>query len=347
MPRAMLVVKSMGETRHELIAWVPRMKGHRVLVIGDLFLDEYVLGHATRLSREAPIPVLEFARRFFVPGGAANPAHNICALGGHAIALGLMGRDPAGEQLLNELRRAGIDPAGVIVDANRPTTTKTRIMAEGSSHFPQQLARIDHLDRSRMSQAVEAELMARVQDLVQSVDAVLISDYQTGVATQRLVQAALSAARTQGKLCSVDAQGSFDKYAGFDLVKGNRQEIESALDLRLESEEDCRQACERLLSELHVGAVLITRGAEGLSAMSRSEGYLHVPAANRTEVFDVTGAGDTVIAMATLALLAVAGVSAAARLANYAAGLVVRRLSNVAVTAEELISAIEADHQEK
>jgi rfaE bifunctional protein kinase chain/domain len=343
----MLVVKGMGETRRELTAWVPRMEGHRVLVIGDLFLDEYVLGHATRLSREAPIPVLEFARRFFVPGGAANPAHSICGLGGHAIAVGIVGQDPAGEQLLRELRSAGIDPAGVVVDANRPTTTKTRIMAEGSSRFPQQLARVDHLDRSQLSQAVAAALMDRVQGLVQLVDAVLVSDYQTGVATPGLVQAVLSAARSQGKLCSVDAQGSFDKYAGFDLVKGNRQEIESALRLRLESEEQYRHASERLLSELHVGAVLITRGAEGLSAMSRAEGYLYVPAANRTEVFDVTGAGDTVIAVATLALLAGGGVSVAARLANYAAGLVVRRLGNVAITSEELTSAIETDHQEK
>jgi len=343
----MLLVKGMSETGHELKTWVPKMAGRRVLVVGDLFLDEYVLGRATRLSREAPIPVLEFERRFFVPGGAANPAHNICALGGHAIALGLIGQDSAGERLLAELRRASIDPAGVIVDAKRPTTTKTRIMAQSFSRFPQQLARIDQVDRSRMDQVVESGLISKAQDLVQAVDAVLVSDYQSGVATRELIDTVLKAARTQGKLCTVDAQGSFDKYGGFGLVKGNRQEFESALGLRLESEADYRAAAERLLAEMHVGAVFITRGGEGLSVISREGGYLHVPAANRTEVFDVTGAGDTVIAVATLALLAGGDVTVAARLANHAAGLVVRRLGNVAVTPEELISAIETHHQEK
>jgi len=207
--------------------------------------------------------------------------------------------------------------------------------------FPQQVARIDHLDRRQVGAKLETELIAQVEGLVPTVDAVLVSDYQAGVASQAVVQAILSASRAQGKLCTVDAQGAFFKYAGFGLVKGNRQEVEAALGCQLESEEDYRLAGEQLLGQLDAGAAIITRGAEGVSAIAREDGYHHWPAANRTEVFDVTGAGDTVIAVATLALLAGASLPAAARLANYAAGLVVRRLGNAVVTADELAWAVE------
>jgi rfaE bifunctional protein kinase chain/domain len=331
----------MDEVRQQLLLLIPRLAGRKVLVIGDLFLDEYVLGQAGRLSREAPIPVLEFLRRFYVPGGAANPARNICALGGQATVLGLIGRDEAGTQLLSELRQVGIDPCGVVEDDSRPTTTKTRIMAEGSLRFPQQLARIDRVDRRRVSSKVEAELIAQVHSLVPKVDAVLVSDYQTGVASQAVITAALKSAHGQGKLCCVDAQGSFHKYSQFDLVKGNRREIEAALMCLLQTEEDYRLSGEKLMNDLHVNAVLITRGADGLSLVARNEGYCHLPAANRTEVFDVTGAGDTVIAVATLALVAGSSVSAAARLANYAAGWVVRKLGNAVAMADELAWTIE------
>jgi len=328
------------EAQRELMQWVPRLANARVLVIGDLFLDEYIVGRATRLSREAPIPVLEFVRRSYIPGGAANPAHNICALGGQATLVGLVGRDPAASQLLSELHKAGMDAAGVVVDESRPTTTKTRILAESSLHFPQQLARIDHLDRRTVGGAIEAELLKRIERLLPGVDAVLVSDYQTGVAGPAVVRAALEATHARHKLCTVDAQGSFEKYVGFDLIKANRHEIETALDCRLSSEDGYRRAGERLLYDLKAGAVIITRGAEGLSLVSDTGHHIHLPAANRTEVFDVTGAGDTVIAVATLALLAGANATQAARLANYAAGLVVRKLGNAVVTAEELTQAI-------
>jgi rfaE bifunctional protein kinase chain/domain len=331
----------MDTTKQQLLQLLPLLSGRRVLVVGDLFLDEYVLGQATRLSREAPIPVVELRKRFHVPGGAANPAHNVCALGSSATVVGLVGNDPAGEQLLSELRGVGIDPAGVVVDSSRPTTTKTRIMAEGSLRFPQQVARIDHLDRRALDDDVEAGLVAAVQELVPLVDAVLVSDYQTGVASPAIVRAALHSAERYGKLCAVDAQGAFRKYAGFSWVKGNRQEVEAALGRQLSREDDYRLAGEELLAQLGAKAIAITRGAEGLSLIARDGGYTHLEAANRSEVFDVTGAGDTVIAVATLALVAGASCVAAAQLANYAAGLVVRRLGNAVVTADELVWAIE------
>jgi rfaE bifunctional protein kinase chain/domain len=330
----------MDKIRQQLLQLIPRLASHKVLVIGDLFLDEYVIGQATRLSREAPIPVLELVRRFYVPGGAANPARNIGALGGRVTVVGLIGNDEAGKELLSELREVGVDPAGVIVDDSRPTTTKTRIVAEGTLRFPQQVARIDRLSRQTVEGEIEARLIQQIEQLVPEVDAVLVSDYQSGVATQATVSAALRSTRAEGKLRTVDAQGAFSKYSGFDLIKGNRQEIEAALARPLGEEKDYHLAGAQLLDELGAAAVLITRGAEGLSLMARDEGYYHLPAANRTEVFDVTGAGDTVIAVATLALVAGASAVVAARLANYAAGLVVRKLGNAVATPEELAWAI-------
>jgi len=330
----------MDEIRRELLQLIPRLANHHILVVGDLFLDEYVVGEATRLSREAPIPVLEFLRRFYVPGGAANPAHNICALGGRATVIGLIGRDSEGAQLLAELRQVGIDPAGVVADESRPTTTKTRIMAQGSLRFPQQVARLDHLDRRPLNGQAEAELIAQVQHWVPQADAVLVSDYQTGVASPALVRAVLSTAQAQGRLCAVDAQGSFDKYVGFHLLKANREEAEAAVGRQLSSEEDYHQAGAALLKRLGAQTVVITRGAEGLAFVGHNEGYKHLPAANVSEVFDVTGAGDTVIAVATLALVAGAAPLTAARLANYAAGLVVRKLGNAVTTADELAWAV-------
>ncbi len=330
----------MDVTRQQLLRLIPRLANRVVLVIGDLFLDEYVIGQATRLSREAPIPVLEFVRQFHIPGGAANPARNIRALGGRATVVGLVGEDEAGAALLSELRDAGVDPAGVVVDGSRPTTTKTRIVAEGTLRFPQQIARIDRIKRQPIGGEIEDMLIQQIEQLVPKVDAVLVSDYQAGVATPAIVSAALSSTRAQGKLRAVDTQGAFFKYAGFDLIKGNRHEIGAALACPLVKDEDYHKAGARLLDELGANVVLITRGAEGLSLVARDGGYHHLPAANRTEVFDVTGAGDTVIAVSTLALLADASAVAAARLANYAAGLVVRKLGNAVATAEELAWAV-------
>jgi rfaE bifunctional protein kinase chain/domain len=327
-----------------LIGLLPRLRGRRIVVVGDVFLDEYVVGRATRLSREAPIPVLEFERRFYLPGGAANPSSNVVALGGVARQVGVVGDDEAGQQLLQKLREAGIDATGVVTDPSRPTTTKTRIVAQGSLRFPQQLARIDHLDRQAVGEDVERALIAHLETLVPQADAVLISDYRTGVVSEAVVAAVLNVARRYERLASVDSQGNLHKFHAFDLVKCNHAEAQAVTGRTLSSEDDFQRAGETLLEELGAQAVVITRGPEGMSLMgtgSLFQEYTHLPAANRSEVFDVTGAGDTVIAVLTLVLAAGVDLLAAARLANYAAGLVVRKLGNATATSEELTWAIE------
>ncbi|RLC82502.1 MAG: ribokinase [Chloroflexi bacterium] len=329
------------EDRRKLLSYLPDLRGRKVLVIGDIFLDEYIFGKATRLSREAPIPVLEFEGRRFIPGGAANPAANVVALEGYAYQVGVVGEDEEGAILLKELEKAGINTSGVVTDPSRPTTVKTRIVARGSLRFPQQIARIDRLNRRPVNGEVEDSLITRIEEIIPQVEAVLISDYRTGVVTERVVDAARKSARKYGKLLTVDSQGNLEPYVGFDLVKCNRAEAESALHCSLESEGDFEEGMKRILRRLNLGAFLITRGPEGMSLLGKGEPYSHIPAANVTEVFDVTGAGDTVIAVVTVALTAGIRLLDAARLANYAAGLVVRKLGNATPSIRELAWAIE------
>jgi rfaE bifunctional protein kinase chain/domain len=325
----------------KLLQSLPKLAGKRIVVVGDVFLDEYITGRATRLSREAPIPVLEFAGRRYVPGGAANPSNNIVALGGTACQVGVIGDDEAGRTLLTKLTEAGVDTTAVVTDPSRPTTTKTRVVALGSLRFPQQLARIDHLARRPVAGEVEEAIVAHLEALVPQVDALLISDYRTGVASETVVAASLKLARQHGRLATVDSQGNLRKFSRFDLVKCNQREAEAVVGRTLSSDDDFREAQERLLTELGVQAILITRGPGGMSLLGHEQPYAHILAANVSEVFDVTGAGDTVIAVATLALAAGLDLLSAAHLANYAAGLVVRKLGNATATPEELAWAIE------
>ncbi|HJX37339.1 MAG TPA: bifunctional ADP-heptose synthase [Anaerolineae bacterium] len=330
-----------GIEKEALLAALPKLRGLDVLVLGDLVLDEYVVGRATRLSREAPVPVLEFLRRFFLPGGAANPAQNISALRSTAHQVGVVGDDDSGRELVNHLQRAGIRTDGLVVDRSRPTTTKTRILAEGTLVFPQQLARIDQAQHSPLGQDSVSQLVTHLGEEGARVDALLISDYKMGVVNEQTIAAALRVCRERRIILTVDSQGDLLKFRGFDVVKCNRREAEALLGRELRKDSDYEEAGASLLADLGSAAVILTRGDEGMSLVSEGGGNFHIPAANRSEVFDVTGAGDTVIAVVTLALAAGLEIVEAALLANYAAGLVVRKLGNATPSEEELGWAIE------
>ena len=325
--------------KQRLLALVPRLAGHTVLVLGDLFLDEYLIGRAERLSREAPIPVLALQRRMHLPGGAANPARNVTALGSQAYSVGIVGDDPEAKHLVAALQHAEIRTAGVAVDPGRPTTLKTRILAESTFAFPQQIARLDRQVRQPVGGDVERALIRHLETLVPRSDAMLISDYKSGVVTPQTIETARALARRHGKLLTVDSQGDLYQFSGFDLVRAHRRDTEACLGRPLSHETDFEKAGAQLVDDLAAQAVVISRGAEGMS-LSTPEGYWHIPAANRSEVFDVTGAGDTVIAVLTLALIAGATPLEAAWLASYAAGLVIRRLGNATPTPDELAWAV-------
>jgi rfaE bifunctional protein kinase chain/domain len=323
-----------------LAALVPRLAGLRALVIGDITLDEYLFGRATRLSREAPIPVLEWLRREIILGGAANPARNVVAIGGHATQIGIVGADPEGEQVRGLLTAAGIDAAGLLVSPLRSTTRKTRIMADEAPRLPQQVARLDRLERTPLSPSEETEVVSAIATLVPRHDAVICSDYQAGLLTPAVIDAVRQRCREHGVLFCVDAQGSSRLYGGVDLFRCNDREAELALGAPLRSEDDFRAGVRRLREELAAKLVIVTRGPDGLSLEGEGVGYTHVPALRVSEVYDTTGAGDTFIAIATLALAAGLGGLAAARLATAAAALVVRRFGNAVVTPAELAAAL-------
>lgn len=322
---------------------IPKLAGQRVLVLGDVVLDEYLIGRATRMSREAPVPVLEFETRRLIPGGAANPAANIVALGSTAVQVGIIGSDTEGTALRQVLQARGIETEMLVVDAARPTTVKTRILAHMGLRFPQQVARLDKLSREPVSPQIEREVRAHLDAQIGAVNAVLLSDYHNGLLTTSLVDTVRKLARQSGALLTADAQGNFDKYAGFGVVKCNADEARDYLRRELVTDDDFASAALDLCRALDLTcAMVITRGASG-ATVGRADGEAaHIPAPAVTDVYDTVGAGDTAVAVLTLATCAGAAVEDAALLANYASGLVVRRVGNYTPTADELADAIES-----
>lgn len=320
--------------------WIARLAGQRVLVVGDMFLDEYLVGRAVRLSREAPVPVLERTHSFAVLGGACNPAHNVVALGSHALMGGVVGDDAAGTRLHEALLAARVDPAGVVVEPGRPTTVKTRLIAESALRVPQHLARLDTIERGPLQPATESALLERLEALAPGCSAIIVSHYRSGVATPALADRVRQLGRQHDLLTIADAQADLAQFAGFDLVKCNRAEAEAELGQPLHSEADFERALARLLPQLAVENLVITRGSQGISAMQRGKPVLHVPALPVGEVYDVVGAGDTVVAVLALALAAQLSLGLAVQLANAAASLAVRKLGNAVVHPAELADVL-------
>jgi rfaE bifunctional protein kinase chain/domain len=317
-----------------------RFSGVSVLVVGDLVLDKYTVGRPVRISREAPIAVLEFSREYAVPGGGSSPACTVVSLGGRSSLTGVVGVDDAAHELLMELAAYGVDTGGVVADPSRPTIAKKRIVAQVTPSMFQQVARVDHIDRQPVNGSVEAALIASIEERLPHCDAVLLSNYQSGTLTAAVIEQTRLLASKLGKVSTVDSQGDLDLFHGFDIVKCNQPEAEEALRRPLKSEADFERGLVQLLEELKARAVIVTRSAEGMSVATREGDYARIPVTNTSEVFDVTGAGDTVIALVTLGLAAGAGLFDAARLANYAAGVVVRKWGNAVLKPDELLAAL-------
>ncbi|MBZ0297516.1 MAG: ribokinase [Anaerolineae bacterium] len=320
---------------HPLSQWIPRLAQQSVLVIGDIILDEYLIGRVTRMSREAPVPVLEFETRQIIPGGAANPAANIAALGSHAMQVGVIGSDSAGTTLRQVLQARGIDTGGLVTDPARPTTVKMRIMAQMGLRFPQQVARMDTLSREPVAASIEQQLRERIETQISRVSAVLLSDYHGGLLTESLVKVIREL--TNGSLITVDAQGGLEKYREFDVVKCNADEAREHLRRDLRTDADFAEAARELCDHLALtGAMVITRGPDGATVAACNGEITHCPSPSVTDVYDVVGAGDTSIAVLTLAVAAGAPYGEAVTLANYASGLVVRRVGNYTPSPAEL-----------
>lgn len=305
--------------------------GKHVVVIGDVMLDEFVHGDVSRISPEAPVPVIEVRERVRTPGGAANAAANVVSLGGRATLLGVIGDDTAGGALIDAITARGIDATHLTVDASRPTTQKTRIIAR-----TQQIVRMDAESRVPLSNEIEAALIASIASTVASADAIIVSDYAKGAITEKVAQAAIA---TRVPVV-VDPKGrDFKKYRGATVVTPNTSELEAVSGEHANDADDLVRIGTRVLPMLEGSALLITRGPQGMTLLSPGEPALHVPTAART-VYDVTGAGDTVVGTLALALCAGARVRDVLELASRAAGVVVGKAGTATVTPEELLGAL-------
>lgn len=308
----------------------------RVLVLGDLIADEFLTGEVGRISREAPVLILHHRQTELIPGGAANAAANMASLGGQVEVLGVFGDDTQGLSLAQALESRGVKTSGVVIDPSRPTTTKTRISACSQQSVTQQIVRVDRESRSPLSLEMESVLLERLEAMMPGIDAVLISDYGNGVVTPTVVARTLELAREHGKLVTVDAQCDLRGFPGVAALTPNQPEAEAVVGFKIVDEATLLEAGRILLEGTQAQSVLITRGANGI-ALFEANGLVHqIPAFNRTEVFDVTGAGDTVVGTLTLALASGASFLEATLLANLAASIVVRRFGTATTTVEEL-----------
>lgn len=318
-------------------------QGKRMLVIGDMVADEYLIGSPTRISREAPVLILELNQQRIVPGGANNVAINANTLGAEVFLAGVVGDDAPGHSLRQALNALGMHQDGVVTDNTRPTSTKTRVLAGSPQLVRQHIVRIDRVDRAEVNEPCRGQIIDYIKQILPSIDAVVLSDYENGVISPAIIKTCLPVAREMGKVVVVDAHGSLFRFQGVTALTPNQPEAESTLGITINTLDDLNTAGQRLLEGSNARSVLITRGSEGMSLFEEDKPPLHLPVYRlplASEIVDTNGAGDTVAATFTLALTAGANMAEAAYLANAAAALVVRRLGCASNTPEELMNIL-------
>lgn len=325
----------MSNHRNRLAGYVNAFSGLRITVIGDVMLDEYIWGDVRRISPEAPVPVLEVRRRSCVPGGAANDAVNVRSLSGGVRLGGLIGQDANADELRAALAFHRIDGTGLVRDSKRPTTTKTRLVA---GHH--QIARMDVEERQPIGADQVQTLLNWTKDSCVDSHAIILSDYAKGVVSVEVAQSTIAMARGRQVPVVVDPKAAdFSRYRGATIVTPNLAEAQQATGIPITSEGDVAAAGQRLM-EIVDGAVLLTRGADGMALFQPDMEPIYIASSSR-KVYDVTGAGDTVTAALALALAAGATLSDAALLANLAAGIVVGKPGTASITTTELLDALE------
>ena len=302
-----------------------------ILIIGDVMLDTYIWGDVRRISPEAPVPVVEARSRTHAPGGAANVASNVAALGGTAHLGGVVGIDESADQFRAVLEENRVQSDGIQIDKNRPTTSKMRILAHS-----QQIARVDHESKAPLPADIEDALMSWIEQKLPTAGACILSDYDKGVVSPSLAQKMIDLARELHKPVIVDPKGAdFSKYRGASVITPNIAEAERAARHEIRNDEDILAVSKLLLETIGIDRLLLTRGAQGMSLFSTSSLPFHLPTVAKN-VYDVTGAGDTVVSTLALALAAGADIETASKLANLCAGIVVGKLGTARVSLDEL-----------
>lgn len=320
---------------------IRRFRDRRVLVVGDMVADEYLLGRPAHISREAPVLILHYSDSFVRPGGATNTANNLASLGARTSVAGIIGDDEMGRRLRQALDRAGIASDGLLTDPNRPTSTKTRVLAKGTQQVQQQIVRIDRVDDHALDSPLRDRMIDVLCRALDDVDALLISDYENGVISPEVVEACVPAARSRGLVVIVDSHGDLFRFKGVTAATPNQPEAEGTLHTRFETDDDLEQGGKRLVEGMDAEGVLITRGSEGIALFHRDQPSYRLPISTPPDsVVDPTGAGDTVAAVFTLALACGAGMPEAAFLGNVAGGEVVRKLGAATLTPDEIVKAL-------
>ncbi len=310
---------------------IDRFYQPKVLVIGDLTLDEFLVGRVERVSREAPVLILRHEYTRQVPGGGANAVYNFAKLGAQVKVVGLVGEDLQGVALTKIFQGAGIDTTGIIVELERPTVTKTRISGHSRQSVTQQVVRVDRKSDELPTLALQHQLADYISREIASADAVVCSDYGDGGLSQLAIDAAL-----EHHCCIVDTQIGLDRYLGAKTFTPNLPEAEQAVGYAIDSPRLVTKAGRDLLALTQAEQILITRGEDGMSLFTKGGIEEYIPAFNRTDVFDVTGAGDTVVAALTLSLCLGATFWEAAVLGNLAASIVIRQVGTATTTPAEL-----------
>ena len=315
---------------------INKLKNINILIIGDMVADVYLKGNISRVSREAPVLVLEHAGEKVVPGGAANVVHNIATLGGQAFAVGLIGNDKAGSGLRDILNDKNVDTTGLIVEENRPTITKTRIIAGGSATVSQQIVRIDQEMKSPILSQTEKNLINILNQVIDKIDAVVLSDYGSGMLSDKIRNFIIESCQEKNIKTIVDSRYDILKFEGVSFVKQNEAEAAKAVGFELTSEDAVVTAGKILLEKLQAEGIIISRGEQGMSLIQDNGEIHHIPVVDKSEVFDVSGAGDTAVAAFILAIASGAKPVEATKIANFAAGIAVRKLGTATVSNEEL-----------
>ena len=330
-----------------LLATIDALARQRIVVIGDIAADEFLYGRVARVSREAPVLILEYDTTEIMPGGAGNAANNAAALGARTQVFGCVGRDEQGGRLVAALEASGVDARGVVRVPGYMTTTKTRVLAGGIHSAKQQVVRIDRRGTAVPTRIVHEGWARRLDAALRTCDAVLVSDYGGGVVTPALVghvRRTVRARRDRHVPVLLDSRYDLHRYRGLTASTPNEAEVEALLGVRIDDDKRTLERAGRaILAQTQMGAVLITRGSRGMALFEDDRPTVHIPIYGSDEIADVTGAGDTVIAAVTHAVAAGASMEEAARLANYAGGIVVMKRGTATVSRDELRAAIEGD----
>ena len=331
----------MNFDKNKLINDINKLRNASVLVVGDLAIDEMIYGDAERISREAPVLILQHTKTKIILGGASNAAHNVSTLnGGKVGVVGVCGEDYQSGQMLDAFHNANIDTTYLIKDKNRKTTTKSRISGSITTSITQQIVRIDRQTSTPIEGETEQKIISALEDAIPKYDAVILSDYKIGTLTQKIVDKAIATAKKYNKVVVVDPQNHLERFKGITSMTPNLPDTQTSVGFDLETEDDLRRAGKKLLSETNAKSILITCGADGMFVAECGDKYTKIPVFNKSEVFDVTGAGDTVTAVYTLALACGIDAVYSAIIGNIAASIVVRQFGCATTTIDELLSAV-------